>query len=181
MPDTTRMAINPPVAGEAPRDTVVRLLHDVVVGTDHVDRLVPSLKDALSRLPLHRNEAPVPSESEPSGSQPGGRQPGGRHGPSDTINDGIALSVQDDVITATLDVGVRTGASVLATALAVQSAADAVLRSASGLLATRQLRTGQGGPDAAGNPVDGPGLIRVKVKVNVLGLDTSSARPGPPL
>lgn len=117
------------------KDEITRELERTVLAVPGVSGLVPTLREALIRLRQHRIAGPPPPP-QPS--------------------DGITVVLDAGVVSsAILDVSVTSGASVLATALAVQSAVTALLQSTIS---------------------DGPGTHPV-VKVNVLGVDPGSAEP----
>ncbi len=115
------------------KDEITRELERTVLAVPGVSGLVPTLREALIRLRQHRIAGPPPPP-QPS--------------------DGITVELDAGVVSsAILDVSVTSRASVLATALAVQSAVTALLLSTSS---------------------DGPSTHLV-VKVNVLGVDPGSA------
>ncbi|MEP6651080.1 MAG: hypothetical protein ABJA74_14405 [Lapillicoccus sp.] len=104
---------NPVNVGVPTKAEIVEQLEQAVLGIAGVVRLVPSLKDAISRLRTMR----------PSGSQRSEPNP-------HRTGDGITLTITDDAVTAVLVVSVRARTSVLDTALAVQAAAAGVLDAA---------------------------------------------------
>lgn len=89
-------------------------LHTVVLDIPGVATLVPTMTTALSRLRRRRSRGRSDDDE--------------RH--LDTSRDGVSVTVDEDAVTAVLDITVASTAPVLATALAVRSAAMTALESA---------------------------------------------------
>lgn len=101
-------------------DDLVRHLQQVVLDTPRVATLVPTMTTAFTRLRRRRQTRPnQPTSNNSSSSQ--------RDREHLTPGDGVTVTVEGNAVTAVLDITVDPTASVLATALAVRSAAAAAL------------------------------------------------------
>ncbi len=106
---------------------LVRQLQPVVKDTPGVASLVPSAKTALDRLRLSRVASRSASRADAGSANSVGTGRADQAEP-DTSGDGITVTLDGDTVAAVLDITVTATASVLATALAVHSAAAQVLR-----------------------------------------------------
>ncbi len=121
--------VTAPTTSQPPPDReLVRRLQLVVTNTAGVASLVPSMKTALDRLRRSRGPSSTPSQAGPdNGDNNDGAIGRTDQGGSDTSGDGITLTLNRDTVGAVLDITVSASASVLATALAVHTAAAQVL------------------------------------------------------
>ena len=111
--DTSVNTRRTPVVAAGPED-LARHLHDVVLAIPGVATLVPTMTTALSRL--RRGRLPAKNDDHERR--------------SDLAADGVSVTIDEDAVTAVIDITVAAPDSVLATAQAVHAAAVTTLSSA---------------------------------------------------